>query len=78
MALLSLSDHLACFRIERGKQAGCAVTRIVVRAALDLAGSHGQQRGRTVQCLYLALLGAKHKAGRRRTEGLGRSVIHHL
>lgn len=55
MALLSLSDYLARLRIERSKQTGCAVTCIVMRTALDLAGAHGQQRSSAVQGLYLAL-----------------------
>ena len=55
MALLILANDLAGLGIQRGKQTGGAVARIVMRAPLDLAGTHGQQRGRAIQRLNLAL-----------------------
>jgi len=41
MALLVLAYDLASLGVQRGKQAGRAVPRIVVGAALDLPRSHG-------------------------------------
>src|ERR1700736_1366752 len=55
MALLVLADDLAGLGIQRGKQAGRAVPRIVVGAALDLPRSHGPQWSRAVKRLDLAL-----------------------
>jgi len=55
MALLVLADDLAGLGIQRSKQAGGAVPRIVVGAAFDLPRSHGQQRSRAVKRLDLAL-----------------------
>ena len=55
MALLVLADDLARLGVQRGKQAGGAVPRIVVGAALDLPRSHRQQRSRAVKRLDLAL-----------------------
>jgi uncharacterized lipoprotein len=42
MATLSLTNQLAGFGVQRGEQAGSAVTRVVVRAPFDLAWTHGQ------------------------------------
>ncbi len=55
MPLLGLADDFACSGIERGEEAGCAVTRVIVGSPLDLAGAHGQQRRGAIQRLYLAL-----------------------
>ena len=41
MSLLVLADDLAGSGIQRGKQAGRAMARVVMGAAFDLAGSHG-------------------------------------
>ena len=53
MTLLVLADNLAGLGVQRGKQAGRSVPRIVVCAALDLPRSHGQQRSGAVQRLNL-------------------------
>src|SRR5580658_1950150 len=55
MALLVLTYDLASFGVQRGKQAGRAVPRIVVGAALDLPRSHGQHWSGAVKRLNLAL-----------------------
>jgi len=55
MALLVLADDLAGLGVQRGKQAGRAVARVVVGAAFDLVRSHGQQRSGTIQRLNLTL-----------------------
>src|ERR1035437_1413690 len=55
MSLLVLADDLAGLGIQRGKQAGRALSSVVVGAACDLARSHGQQRCRAVERLYLTL-----------------------
>jgi len=56
MTLLVLADNLAGLGVQRGKQAGRSVPRIVVCAAFDLPRSHGQQRSGSIQGLYLRLL----------------------
>src|SRR5262245_14732086 len=56
-------------RDQRGKQRGSPVTLVVVRAPLDLAGAHRQQRLRAVERLDLALLVyAQHERALRRIE----------
>ena len=54
MAALGLADQRAGFGVQSGEQAGSAVAGVVVRAAFDLAGTHGQKRCGSVQGLYLA------------------------
>ena len=49
MPLMKLRDHLAGFRVEGGKQRRRAVTRVIVRAPLDLARLQRQQRLRPVE-----------------------------
>ncbi len=62
MPPLCLPDQLAALGVEGGKQGGGSVARIIVRAAFDLAGTHGQQRSGSVQCLNLALfIDAQHQ-----------------
>jgi len=56
MATLRLSNQFPGLGIEGGKQTGCAVTRIVMRAAFDLPWAHRQQGSGSVQSLYLRLL----------------------
>ena len=56
MAALRLPDQFPGLGIEGGKQAGCTVTRIVMRTAFDLPWTHGQQGRGSVQRLYLRLL----------------------
>src|ERR1035437_6216079 len=56
MASLCLSDQLARLGVERGKETGGAVTRIIVSAAFNLPWPHGQQRRGSIQRLYLRLL----------------------
>ena len=69
MATMQLTQHAAAGHTEGGKQTGCAVSGVVVAAALHLSGAHGQQRRRTVQRLNLALLiHAKHQAAVGRVE----------
>src|SRR5271168_4942540 len=56
MAALGLADQCSRPGIQGGKQAGSAVARVVVGAALDRAWTHRQQRRRSIQSLYLTLL----------------------
>ena len=49
------ADDVAGLGVERGEQAGGAVAGVVVGAAFDLAGAHGQQRSGAVERLNLAL-----------------------
>ena len=56
MAALRLSDQFTRLGIERGKEAGGVVTRIIVGAAFDLPWTHWQQRRGSIQRLYLRLL----------------------
>src|SRR5262245_16752318 len=51
----ALADHLAGGHIERGKQAGGAVSNIVVGAPLGLARPQRQERLSAVERLHLAL-----------------------
>ena len=51
MPPLCLPDQFAALDVEGGKQGGGAVAGIIVRAAFDLSGTQGQQRGGSVQRL---------------------------
>jgi len=44
MPAMQLAQHLAAGHIEGGKQAGGAVTFVIVAAAFDLSGAHGPGR----------------------------------
>ena len=50
---VELPDDPAGGQVERGKQRGGSVPRVVVRAAFDLAGAHWQQRLAAIQRLNL-------------------------
>ncbi len=65
--LMKLGDHVARLRVERGKQGGRAVTRVVMRPAFHLPGLQRQQRLRALERLDLRfLIDAKHgRVGRR-------------
>ena len=56
VATVHLADDFAGFGIESREPAGGAVTQIVMSTAFGLPGSHGQQRGGSLQSLNLALL----------------------
>lgn len=56
LPLVQLPDHLARLHVQSRKQRGRPVASIVVRATLDLAGTHRQQRPCPVQRLNLGLL----------------------
>jgi len=49
-------QHMATGHVESGEQTGGAVPVVVVSAAFDLSGAHGQQQRRAVQRLHLAFL----------------------
>src|SRR6266702_3448309 len=69
MPLLGLADDPAGPGVERGEQTGGAVTFVVMGAAFDLSGTHGQQRCGAVERLDLALLvHAEHQRAVRRSE----------
>lgn len=53
---VAAADYRACGDVQRRKQRGRAVTGVVVGAALDLAGTHRQQRLGAVERLDLGLL----------------------
>jgi len=53
MTTMQLAQHVATGYVESGEQTGGAVPFVVVSAALDLSGAHGQQRCGAVQCLNL-------------------------
>src|SRR5260370_5571946 len=53
---MELAQDAAAGHVESGEQAGGAVAFVVVRAAFDLSGAHGQQRRGSVQGLNLTLL----------------------
>ena len=78
MALLVLADDLARLGIERGKQTGGAVTRIVMRAPLQLAGAHGQQRRGPIQRLNLALFVHTQDQGALRRVQIQSNDVPHL
>jgi len=40
VAAMEFSDHLAGLGVEGGKQRGCAMAQIVVRAAFSLSWAH--------------------------------------
>jgi hypothetical protein len=44
MATVQLAQHAAAGQVESGEQAGGTVTLVIVAAAFDLSGAHGQQR----------------------------------
>jgi len=56
MANHAFADDGPGLNIECGKQGSCAVSRVIVRAPLDLSWSHRQKRLGTVERLHLALL----------------------
>src|SRR6266567_1267479 len=77
MPLLGLADDPAGPGVERGEQTGGAVTFVVMGAALDLSGTHGQQRRGAVERLDLALLvHAEHQRAVRRSEIQAHNVAH--
>src|SRR6266852_3102386 len=53
MALMKLRDHLTRLRVERREESRRAMPVIVMRAPLDLAGPHRQERLRAVERLDL-------------------------
>jgi hypothetical protein len=53
MPAMALPDHLAGLHLQGGEQRRRTVTAVVVCPALDLAGSHREQRLRAVQRLDL-------------------------
>src|SRR6266581_3498267 len=53
MPLMKLRNDLTRLRVEGGEQRGCAVPIVVMRAALDLAGPHRQERLGAIQRLDL-------------------------
>src|SRR5437870_7645608 len=56
MTTMKLAQHVTADQVESREQAGGAVAFVVVAAALDLSGAHGQQRRSAIQRLNLALL----------------------
>src|SRR5260370_40097277 len=54
MAAMKLPDHGARLEVERGEQVGGAVTQIVGRTPLSLAGAHPRQRLTAIGGLDLA------------------------
>ena len=77
MTAVCLADDRSGLCIQRGAEAGGAVSLVVVRAAFDLARSHGQQRRRAVQRLNLILLvAAQHQSAVRRVEIQPDDVAH--
>src|ERR1019366_243343 len=56
MTTMQLSQHAAAGHVESSEQNGGAVALVIVAAAFDLSGAHGQQRRGALQCLNLALL----------------------
>src|SRR3982075_1664176 len=76
-AVLGLADDLARPRIECGEQDWGAVALVVVGAALDLSGAHGQQLRGTIEGLDLTLLvHAQHQRTVRRIEIQAHDVAH--
>ena len=55
MTAMQLTQYAATGDIEGGKQAGRAVTLVIVATALALPGTHGQQGRGTIERLNLAL-----------------------
>ncbi len=53
---MQLAQHMATGHVESGEQTGGAMPFVVVSAAFDLTGAHGQQRRGAVQRLNLSLL----------------------
>ena len=79
MARETLADDLSDLHVERGEQRQRAVPLVVMRAALRLAGSHGQERLGAVQRLDLALLvDAQHHGAIGRIEIESDDVAHLL
>jgi hypothetical protein len=56
MAAVALAEHVARGNIQGREQAGHSVELIVVGAALQLSGAHGQHRLASPERLNLALL----------------------
>ncbi len=55
LTAVKLADHFAGLGIERGEQRGGVVPGVVMRAALDLPGTHRQHRLRPIEGLDLRL-----------------------
>ena len=53
MAPVTFADDCACLHIQSGEQGRRAVAFVIVAAAFDLAGPHGQQRLGPIQRLHL-------------------------
>ena len=56
MASIAFAKDVAGRDIQGGKQAGDAMSLVVVRAPFQLSDSHGQHRLGTAECLDLRLL----------------------
>jgi hypothetical protein len=53
MPAIAFFEHVACGDIQSGKQTGDTVAFVIVGAALQLSGPHGQHRLGAAQCLNL-------------------------
>jgi hypothetical protein len=56
VSTVTFAQHLTRLHGQRGEEGGCAVPPVVMGAALDLPGTHGQQGLGAIQGLDLALL----------------------
>ena len=75
-ALAGANDR-ACLHVESGKQVGGAVPDVVVAAALDLGGAHGQDGHRALGRLDLRLLvDTQHQGAIGRVEVEAHHVAH--
>jgi hypothetical protein len=74
---MQFSDDFAGLGIESGKQRGSSMAQIIVRAAFNLSGAHGQQRSGALQSLNLTLfIDTQHQGVLRGIEVKSHDVPH--